>query len=91
MMVLMKLEATLLIIDALINLGLDLPFAFIPRRMTAFLRAPVPGTPLCAGILGAVLTETSAALKDMLRLFGLGLGGAIAINNWGNHGRKAEF
>ena len=81
----MKQEATLLTIDALINLGLGLPLTFIPRRMAAFLGAPVPDTPFYASILGAVLTGIGAALlierfKDTLRLSGLGLGGAIAIN-----------
>jgi tetrahydromethanopterin S-methyltransferase subunit D len=81
----MKKENTLLTIDALINLALGLPLTFVPCRMAEFLGAPVPDKPFYASILGAILTGIGVALlverfKDTLRLSGLGLGGAIAIN-----------
>jgi hypothetical protein len=76
---------SLLVVDAVINLALGLPLLFFPKGTTGWLRIPVPEVGFYASILGAVLTGISLALlveyhRGQLKITGLGLGGAVAIN-----------
>jgi hypothetical protein len=75
----------LLLADAAINLVLGLPLLFYPQGTARLLGIPVPEVAFYASILGAVLTGIGLALlaeyyRDRLKVSGLGLGGAIAIN-----------
>lgn len=81
----MKKESALLLVDALINLALGVPLTFFPMGMAKFLGIPIPDKPFYASILGAVLIGIGLALliersRDLLKVTGLGLGDAIAIN-----------
>ena len=78
-------EASLLAVDAAINLLLGLPLMLIPTSAARFLGIPVPAQAIYASLLGAVLTGIGVALliecfRERIRMTGLGLGGAIAIN-----------
>jgi hypothetical protein len=75
----------LLLTDAGINLALGLPLLFLPKETASLLGIPIPEVAFYASILGAVLTGIGLALlvekyRGRLRVTGLGLGGAIAIN-----------
>ncbi len=76
---------TLLMIDALINLGLGLLLLIFPPRLIEALGVPIPDSNFYANVLGAVLFGIGAALlieyyRERIGLAGLGIGGAISIN-----------
>ena len=76
---------TLLTIDAAVNLILGLPLMIVPAHAARILGIPFPEPAFYASILGAVLTGIGVALlieryRDRIRMTGLGIGGAIAIN-----------
>jgi len=75
----------ILIIDAAINLALGLGLLFFPDAVVELLGIPRAESAFYASILGAVLIGIALALVIELRrngrkMFGLGLGGAVAIN-----------
>lgn len=81
-------ESILLTVDAAVNLILGLPLMIIPVETARFLGIPIPEQAFYASILGAVLTGIGVALlierfRERIRITGLGLGGAIAINIFG--------
>jgi len=76
---------TLIIIDAVINLGLGILLLFFPTRVVAYLEMPPTDQAFYPSILGAVLIGIGVALLTSLLgkpspLGGLGLRGAVAIN-----------
>jgi hypothetical protein len=78
-------KRTLILIDALVNLGLGLAFVASPSAYFRVLGLPVPSTRLYTAILGAVLIGIGLALILWLRSHeGLGPSGAIAINLLGS-------
>ncbi|MFC1543310.1 hypothetical protein ACFL4K_02080 [Candidatus Neomarinimicrobiota bacterium] len=81
-------ETFLLTVDAVVNLLLGLPLMILPAGTAHFLGIPVPQQTFYASLLGAVLTGIGVALlierfREKIRIRGLGLGGAIAINIFG--------
>jgi hypothetical protein len=78
-------SATLLLVDAGINLALGLFLLIFPREVVSLLGIPDTVSSFYPSILGAVLFGIGIALliekyKPRRGIVGLGLGGAIAIN-----------
>jgi hypothetical protein len=73
---------TLLIIDGLINLALGTLLAVYPEAVIKIIGLPAVELPFYASILGAVIFGIGIALIVQIKnpSFGLGLGGAVAIN-----------
>lgn len=75
----------LLTIDGIVNLLLGILLVWYPMFLARAFGLPTDGKPFFASILGAVLFGVGLALiieryRPPLRIAGLGLGGAIAIN-----------
>ena len=75
----------LLTIDGAVNLVLGILLVWYPASLAGVLGLSTDGRPFFASILGAVLFGVGVALlterfRPPLRIVGLGLGGAIAIN-----------
>jgi hypothetical protein len=71
--------------DGAVNLLLGILLMWYPTSLARALGLTTEGKPFFAGILGAVLFGVGLALilerfRPPLRMVGLGLGGAIAIN-----------
>jgi len=78
-------ELSLLTIDAIINLILGVALVFFPIDLAKLLDIPIPESPFYPSILGAVLFGIGLALlverfRNIFKMNGLGIGGAIAIN-----------
>ena len=78
-------EPILLTIDAIVNLLLGIALVFFPVDLVRLLDLPMTESPFYPSILGAVLFGVGLALlverfRDILKMNGLGVGGAIAIN-----------
>ena len=76
---------TLLLVDALINLGLGALLLIFPPGLVEALGVPIPETNFYANILGAVLFGIGVALlieysRERSGLAGLGVAGALIIN-----------
>lgn len=72
----------LLIIDGIVNLALGALLTAYPEPVIKALGLPVVELPFYASILGAVIFGIGIALFIQIKKpsFGLGLGGAVAIN-----------
>jgi hypothetical protein len=75
----------LLTTDGFINLALGVLLLWYPSSLASALGLPAAGRPFFASVLGGVLIGVGVALlierwRSRLRIVGLGLGGAIAIN-----------
>ena len=75
----------LLTIDGLVNLVLGILLVWYPAPLVGALGLSTDGRPFFASVLGAVLFGVGVALlierfRPPLRIGGIGLGGAIAIN-----------
>ena len=73
---------TLLIVDGIINLALGALLAIYPESIIKVIGLPIVELPFYASILGAVIFGIGIALIIQIKnpSFGLGLGGAVAIN-----------
>ncbi len=79
------MKRELLTIDGVFNLLLGILLVWYPASVADALGVPTDGRPFFASILGAVLFGVGVALLierfgPPLRMVGLGLGGAVAIN-----------
>ena len=79
------MKSGLLAIDGVINLALGILLVWYPPSVAHALGLPADGQSFFASILGAVLFGVGVALliersRPPLRVVGLGLGGAVAIN-----------
>lgn len=72
----------LLIIDGIINLALGTLLVIYPKPIIKIIGIPIVELPFYASILGAVIFGIGIALIIQIKnpSFGLGLGGAVAIN-----------
>ena len=79
---LITMTRTLLIIDGIINLSLGALLAIYPEPIIKVIGLPIVELPFYASILGAVIFGIGVALIIQIKnpSFGLGLGGAVAIN-----------
>jgi hypothetical protein len=78
-------DATLLSIDAALNLALGILLIVFPRGVMRTLGVPIPDTLFYPNTLGAVLIGISVSLiierfRSVLGVAGLGLVGAIIVN-----------
>jgi riboflavin transporter FmnP len=78
-------ESALLIIDAIVNLLLGFALVFFPVDLVRLLDLPASESSFYPSILGAVLFGIGLALlverfRNIFKMNGLGIGGAIAIN-----------
>ncbi len=79
------MKRELLAIDGVVNLVLGILLVWYPAPLVGALGLSTDGKPFFASILGAVLFGVGVALlierfRPPLRIVGLGLGGAVAIN-----------
>jgi hypothetical protein len=85
----MKDKIVLLTIDGIINLALGILMLFFPTQMIQTFDLPKTDNNFYINILGAVLLGIGVALliersREQLRMSGLGIAGAIAINLCGS-------
>lgn len=78
-------ESILLTIDAIVNLLLGIALVFFPVDLVRLLDLPMAESSFYPSILGAVLFGIGLALlaelfRDILKMNGLGVGGANTIN-----------
>ena len=79
------MKKELLTIDGIINLALGILLIGYPVSVARALGLPADGESFFANVLGAILFGVGVALlierlRPPLRMVGLGLGGAVAIN-----------